>query len=101
MSGWMDPGQINDLSGLTPPIQTKLDRWRKKVLQLDKEHSKHFKKMRAVLKKSNEVVGMLRKKVKKRAKDPDLVKQLERSERDLMAATKMNPPPMENPLRSV
>ena len=58
-------------------------------MQLDKEHTKQFKKMRAVVKKRNEAVGKLRKKVKKRTKDQELVKQLEMSERDLMSATEM------------
>lgn len=74
---------------LNQPVQTKLDTWRKKVVQLDKQHAKQFKKMRAVVKKRNEAVGKLRKKVKKRTKDQELVKQLELSERDLMAATEM------------
>ena len=59
------------------------------MVELDKQHAKQFKKMRAVVKKRNEAVGKLRKKVKKRTKDQELVKQLELSERDLMAATEM------------
>ena len=74
---------------LTQPVETKLDSWRKKVVQLDREHAKQFKKMRAVVKKRSEAVGKMKKKVKKRTKDPVLAYQMERAEEDLESATEI------------
>ena len=81
---------ISSLSDcLTVPVQTKLESWRKKVVQLDREHSKQFKKIRTVVKKRSQAVGKLEKKVKKRNKDSELADQMETSVRDLQAATEI------------
>jgi len=54
------------------PIQGAKEEWRKKVLQMDKEHSKQFKKMRILLKKRSESIVKVEKKMKKRKNDPEL-----------------------------
>ena len=59
------------------------------MVQLDREHAKQFKKMRAVVKKRSEAVGKMKKKVKKRNKDPVLADQMERAEEDLESATEI------------
>ena len=68
---------------LAQPVQGKLASWRKKVVQIDRDHAKQFKKMNTIVKKKKENVGKLRKKVKKKAKDQELLMQLEVSEQDL------------------
>ena len=72
---------------LTQPVETKLDSWRKKVVQLDREHAKQFKKMRVVVKKRIEILGKIKKKAKKKTKDTELRDQVERAETDLELAT--------------
>ena len=71
---------------LTLPVQTRLENWRKKVGQLDREHSKQIKKMKEVVKKKSQAVVKMEKKVKKRTKDSELADQMERSVRDLQGA---------------
>lgn len=71
---------------LTVPLQTRLENWRKKVGQLDREHTKQFKKMKEVVKKKSQAVVKIEKKVKKRNKDSELADQMERSLRDLQGA---------------
>ena len=53
---------------LSTPIQSKLETWRKRISILDKEHSKSFKKIKAVVKKKSQAVEKLSKKVKKKTK---------------------------------
>ena len=52
------------------PIQTKKDDWKRRVGQLEKDHSKEYKKSRVALKKRVEAVGRLDKKLRK-GKKPD------------------------------
>ena len=56
-------------SGLTDccsfPIQSKKEEWRRRVNHLEKDHSRQFKKTRAMLKKRAEAVVKIDKKLKK------------------------------------
>ena len=68
---------------LSTPIQSKLETWRKRISILDKEHSKSFKKIKAVVKKKSQAVEKLSKKVKKKAGDAELCEEHEMKLRDL------------------
>ena len=74
---------------LTQPLQSKLDTWKKKILQKDKDHAKYYKKMSTVVKKRSEIVGKLKRKAKKRSKDRDCAEQLEIREKELQEATEI------------
>ena len=54
------------------PLQSKNDEWKKKVVHMDKEHSKLFKKGRKILKKKNDSLIKIDKKLKKTKIDPEL-----------------------------
>jgi len=55
------------------PLQSKKEEWKKKVSQMDKEHSKLFKKGRNTLKKKKDFLVKVDKKLKKTIGDPELV----------------------------
>ena len=56
------------------------------MVKLDREHAKQFKKMRVVVKKRIEILAKMKKKAKKKTKDPELKDQVERAETDLELA---------------
>ena len=56
---------------------------RKRVTVLDKEHTKSFKKMKAVVKKKSQAVEKMSKKVKKKSGDAELCEEHEMKMRDL------------------
>ena len=56
------------LECLVSPLQDKLDDWRKINAQLEKEHSKEFKKLRTEVKKKKEQCQRTQKKLNKKAK---------------------------------
>ncbi|KAK6983699.1 metastasis suppressor protein 1-like isoform X6, partial [Biomphalaria glabrata] len=55
------------LDNLVAPLQEKLEDWKKAVAQLDKDHSKEYKKAKQEIKKSASDTMRLQKKVKKSA----------------------------------
>ena len=60
-----------------------METWRKRISILDKEHSKSFKKIKAVVRKKSQAVEKLSKKVKKKAGDAELCEEHEMKLRDL------------------
>ena len=57
------------LECLVAPLQDKLDDWRKVTAQLDKDHGKEFKKLRAEIKKKKESTARSQKKNSKKGKN--------------------------------
>ena len=53
------------LDGMVLPMQDKLDDWRKNVANLEKDHSKEYKKLRAEIKKKTDNSQRVQKKNKK------------------------------------
>ena len=56
---------------------------------MDREHAKQFKKMRVMVKKRIEILGKIQKKARKKTKDAELKKQVEKAQTDLDLATEM------------
>ena len=58
---------------LSTPLQSKKEEWRRKIVQMDKNHSKQFKKVRTLLKKKSESLVKVEKKLKKNRNKPELI----------------------------
>ena len=61
------------LHSLCLPLQDKKEEWRRKVVMLDKEHTKQFKKSRKNLKKKSDYLEKAEKTLKKSKNNQELV----------------------------
>ncbi|XP_014255401.1 MTSS1-like protein isoform X2 [Cimex lectularius] len=68
---------------LVVPLQEKLEDWKKVLINLDKEHSRDYKRARTELKKRSTDTLRLQKKVKKGSKGSDLQRRVECSLQDM------------------
>ena len=55
------------------PLQNKKEEWKKKVVQIEKEHNKEFKKMRTMIKKKSETLNKVEKKMMKSKTTEELI----------------------------
>jgi len=68
---------------LVGPLQEKIPDWKTTSLQLDKDHAKEYKRLRADIKRVNSETTRLEKKFKKSAGRGDVAKRLELSRKEL------------------
>lgn len=61
------------------PLQDKLDDWRKVTNQVDKDHSKEFKKLRSEIKKKKESTSRAQRKMSKKDKDKKMASKEDQS----------------------
>eukprot|EP00092_Neocalanus_flemingeri_P001540 GFUD01001642.1.p1 GENE.GFUD01001642.1~~GFUD01001642.1.p1 ORF type:complete len:701 (-),score=240.25 GFUD01001642.1:116-2218(-) len=73
----------------TRPLQVRKEEWRERILQLERDHSKDFKKIQSLLKKKTESVKKMEKKMKKGKSEPELIKLRDNMLRDLQARSEI------------